>query len=418
MQKVIRAILLLGFALVLAACASTGPAEEQGVLEPRPVPADPAKKVVAYYIQWGIYARDYLVEDIPAEKVTHINYAFAKIANGQVVSADPWADMEKAFGNEAATAPFKGNFYQLLLLKEAHPHLKTLISIGGWTLSDGFSDAAATAESRKRFADSAVEFMRRFGFDGIDLDWEYPVEGGINKDRSPRDRENFSLMLRDLRLALDAAEDEDGRPYLLTAAVAAGVDKIRNLEVDKLDRYLDFVNIMAYDFKVAGPGVAGHHSPLYPNPANPVSSPQEREYHVDGAVTAYLAAGLSAEKAVLGVPFYGRGWEGFEGKDGLYQRAAGAASIGTWENGVFDYDDLVENYMGQEGIQMVWDNVSKAHYLWDPANSRFISFESLDSLGLKLDYLMDKGLGGVMYWELSQDRSMALVNLIAERLIP
>src|SRR5690606_3485567 len=125
------------------------------VMEPRSVPDDPSKKVVAYFIQWGVYARDYLVEDIPAEKITHINYAFAKIANGAVVSADPFADFQKAFGNEPADALFKGNFYQLIKLKETFPDLKVLISIGGWTLSDGFSTAAATPEGRKLFSDSA-----------------------------------------------------------------------------------------------------------------------------------------------------------------------------------------------------------------------------------------------------------------------
>ena len=388
------------------------------VQEPRPVPDDPSKKVVAYFIQWGVYARDYLVEDIPADKITHINYAFAKIANGAVVSADPFADFQKAFGNEPADAPFKGNFYQLIKLKEAYPDLKVLISIGGWTLSDGFSTAAATPEGRKLFSDSAVAFMRRFQLDGIDLDWEYPVEGGIAKDQSPADKENFSLMLRDLRLALDAAGDEDGRRYLLTAAVSAGVDKVANLEVPKLAQYMDWINIMAYDFRVGSPGVAGHHSPLYDNPANPVGSEYERQYNVDGAVRAYLDAGMPADQIVLGVPFYGRGWEGFpEGQGGLYATAEGAAKVGTWEGGVFDYDDLVENYVAADGSNVLWDDIAMVPYIYDEANERFISFDNTRSMQLKLDYAADMDLAGIMYWELSQDRSLELVNLIAENVL-
>ena len=146
--------------------------------------ADPAgsasiSRVVGYYPGWGIYSRGFEVADLPGDQLTHINYAFANLVGGECVLGDPWADVERHLPGDPWSGPgsdasYFGNFRQLDLLQEEHPALKTLISIGGWTWSGNFSDAALTPASRARFATSCADFMENYGFDGIDIDWEYP----------------------------------------------------------------------------------------------------------------------------------------------------------------------------------------------------------------------------------------------------
>ena len=157
------------------------------------------KNIVGYFVSWGVYARDYVVMDIPADKINFINYAFAKInpGSGTIELGDPYADIDQFYPGDCWDAGcLRGNFHQLQILKEMHPHLNTLISIGGWTWSTYFSDIALTEESREIFAQSCVDFIDLYGFDGIDLDWEYPVEGGLDGNHhNPNDRENLTSLI-------------------------------------------------------------------------------------------------------------------------------------------------------------------------------------------------------------------------------
>jgi len=181
------------------------------------------KRIVGYFTSWAIYGREYFVNEIPADKLTHINYAFANVSKeGECLIGDSWADVEIAFEGDAQDAPFKGNFNQLKLLKEKNPNLKTLISIGGWTWSRLFSDVALTEESRDKFAASCVKFMMDYGFDGIDVDWEYPTGAGdATNHETPEDPENFILLMAEMRAQLDAAGEVDGTHYLLTIAASS-----------------------------------------------------------------------------------------------------------------------------------------------------------------------------------------------------
>jgi chitinase len=173
-------------------------------VDPGVVPSGPVevgeRKVIGYYPAWGTYARNYQVADIPGEKVSHINYAFANISGGKCVLGDSYADIDKAFaGDTWDTGVLRGNFNQLIKLREQNPHLQTLISLGGWTWSSNFSDVAATPESRKAFVDSCVDFMEQYKFDGIDVDWEYPVGGGLYPGK-PEDKTNYTLLMQELRV--------------------------------------------------------------------------------------------------------------------------------------------------------------------------------------------------------------------------
>lgn len=178
------------------------PAEEEDDYIPtKHTSSSDEKRVVAYFTSWGGYARGIQVTDLDPNLITHLNYAFANVsADGEVVVGDSWIDLEKTFpgdGGWSESADFRGHFKQLELLKKKYPHLKTLISIGGWTWSKNFSDAAATPEGRKKFTDSAMVFITKYGFDGIDIDWEYPVEGGDNIKHRAEDKENYTLLLKE-----------------------------------------------------------------------------------------------------------------------------------------------------------------------------------------------------------------------------
>ncbi|MDY6793730.1 MAG: glycosyl hydrolase family 18 protein [Actinomycetota bacterium] len=373
--------------------------------EPNPVPIPDGTRVIGYFTAWGVYGRDFHVSDIPAELLTHINYAFANISEeGECVLGDPYADIDKYYtGDSWDEGSLRGNFHQLQLLKERYPHIRTLISVGGWTWSGRFSDVALTAESRQRFASSCVEFITEYGFDGVDIDWEYPVGGGLAGNAArPEDKVNYTLLLKELRAQLDARGDVDGRHYLLTIAAPAGEGHFNNIELEKIHSYLDWINLMTYDFHGGWDSMTNFNSPLYPHPEDPSSEYVKTVFNVDYAVHGYLAAGVPAGKLVMGVPFYGRGWSGVpDVNGGLFQQAGGVPQ-GTWESGMFDYVDLEANYIGK-GYTRYWSEDSKVPWLYNPATGIMISYDDPESLGLKAEYVRNNQLGGVMIWELSSD---------------
>jgi chitinase len=385
--------------------------------------ADEGRRIVGYFVEWGIYQRGYHVADVPADKLTHLNYAFARVTpDGECVLFDSFAAVDKAYPGDKWEPPgqLRGCFNQLLQLKKKHPHLKTLISVGGWTLSGPFSDVAASEKLREKFAKSCVAFVVKYGFDGVDVDWEYPVGGGLESNRTrPEDRQNFTLLLAALRRELDARGKLDRRPYLLTIAAPAGPKVIRNLEVEKIHRHLDWINLMTYDFHGAWSTLTNFNAPLYPSKDDPTPDEDVRKrFNVDAAAKAYLAAGVPAEKVVVGVPFYGRGWGGVKDvKDGLYQPHAPQPPKGTWEAGVFDYKDLAANHVGK--TRRLWHDEARVPWLFDPKSGVMISYDDAESLKLKAEYVKAEGLGGVMFWELSADDSKgALLTTLADTLRP
>lgn len=368
-------------------------------------PPDHGKKVVAYYAEWSIYGRKFNVGDIPADKLTHVIYAFARISEkGEVGLFDSYAAIDKFYPGDKWDAGFlRGNFHQLQQLKKKHPHLKTLIAVGGWTLSGPFSDVALTEAARVKFSRSAVEFMTKYGFDGIDIDWEYPVGGGLpgNKTR-PEDKQNYTLLLLELRKQLHARGKTDKRSYLLTIAAPAGKNNYGNIELKKVADSIDWFNLMTYDFHGGWSPITHFNAPLYPIKADPGSDETVRKhFNVDSAVRGYLDAGVPGEKILLGVPTYGRGWGGVkESKDGLFQKP-GAAPPGTWEAGMFDYKDLAANYEGK--FQRFWHKETQVPWLYDVKKGIMISYDDPESLKIKAEYARTNGLGGVMIWEISAD---------------
>jgi chitinase len=371
-------------------------------------------KIVGYFIEWGVYDRNYHVKDIPSDKLTHINYAFAKIVNGECALFDSHAAIDKAYeGDKQEPGALRGNFNQLIQLKKKHPHLKTLISVGGWTLSGPFSDVALTEESRAKFARSCVVFIRKYSFDGVDIDWEYPVSGGLQSNKTRKeDKANYTLLLAELRKQLDESGRTDKKHYLLTIAAPAGPRIIGNLEIDKIHKHLDWFNVMAYDFHGAWDVTTHFNAPLFAIKDDAAKDETSKKLNVDAAIQSYHAAGVPAEKIVLGVPFYGVGWGGVaKENNGLFQ-AKKSIPEGTWEHGKFDYRDLAKNYVGK--FKRHWHDEARAPWLYDEKSGVMISYDDPESLKLKAQYARDKKLGGIMFWELSADDSKSsLLNSIS-----
>ncbi len=328
-----------------------------------------------------------------ADKLTHINYAFAHINdNGEVFL--PYANASSRLA-------------QLQALKAKNPRLKILVSVGGWG-ADGFSDAALTEESRTRFAESVVDLMQQYALDGIDLDWEYPGQPGPGIKYRPEDKENFTLWLAAIREKVDALSDAHSRTgenrYEVTIASADG-DYFTHTEMDKVHPYLDCINIMAYDLFGSLTGITGHHTGLYHSPDAPPSTRSTEE-----SVRQHLAAGIPAQKLVVGVAFYGRGWAGVTPlHNGLFQPYERYA-------GNYSYAKLAEEFVGRDGFSRRWDDVVKAPYLWNDDSRTLISYDDPESLKEKAAFVKARGLCGMMYWEHSHDPEEVLLTSIYDAL--
>lgn len=327
---------------------------------------------------------------IPAEKLTHINYAFANVQDGLVAN----------IGDNAARD--STNFLILHQLKARNPDLKILVSIGGWTHSKGFSDAVLTEESRKKLTASGIDFLLKYKLDGLDFDWEYPALQGDNNVVRPEDKENFVAMLKSFREALDSVGSIDNKHYLSTIASGGFRTYLELNDLAEAQKYLDFINIMAYDFYTAGDDITGHHANLYPNGAKGRSAQTTVEEHIE--------FGVPAEKLVLGVPFYGRMWNGVNSQDnGLFQ--SGKFEMGLPYQQIFA---LSKN----SSYSRFWDEKAGAPYLYSIKDSAWVTFEDPESLALKMKFVKEKGLAGAMFWEMSEDNTGTLLDALYEELNP
>ncbi len=358
-------------------------------LPPETLPAS-TKNIIGYYTGWSTYNGRQIAE-LDAAKLTHINYAFANIDDSlRITLGDPYADVQKAFPGDAATDKFRGNFNQLIKLKAKHPHLRTLISVGGWSWSEKFSDVALTDASRTIFADSAVAFIVQYGFDGIDIDWEYPVSGGeADNVKRPEDKQNFTLLMQKLRAKLDAQGTKDGRQYLLTMAGAAGTYYTNNVELGKLQQYADYINLMSYDFHGLWDAKTGVNAPLFQDP----NSPNAWDTSVSDAVQLYLASGVPAAKLNMGIPFYGHKYDNVaSGSNGLYQSFSGGSDVSYPQAAAL---------LSSQGYTRYWHADAKVPYLFN--GSSWVSYEDSESIGYKAEYASAQGIAGTMVWSLGMD---------------
>jgi chitinase len=325
---------------------------------------------------------------IAAERLTAINYAFAHIVDGAVVLDQKGASEQLA---------------QLHGLRLRNPKLKILVSIGGWG-ADGFSDAALTDTSRAKFAQSCADLIVRQQLDGIDLDWEYPGLPGPGIRHRDEDRRNFTLLLEALRQRLDELGAEHGRAnahYLITAALADG-EFVAHIELDRIHRYLDWIDLMTYDFHNSLTPTTGHHAALS---RSATSAAGERS--VERAVDQFLAAGVPANKLIVGVPFYGRAFADVQPANrGLDQ------PFGRYD-GDYAWPKLKAGFIDRNGYVRYWDEQAKVPYLWNAQTHAFVSYDDPQSLALKAGYVKARQLGGMMYWEQSQDPDGQLLGVLA-----
>jgi chitinase len=324
--------------------------------------------------------------DVDAAKLTRINYAFANIQDGRIVIGAP---VDEA------------NFATLVGLKQQNPSLQVLISVGGWLWSGNFSEMALTKESRSRFIDSVSEFVERYKLDGLDIDWEYPGMAGATNHFRPEDRRNFTLLIRELRARFNRDQHKLGRPLLLSFAAGSSSDYIAHTELGRIARYVDTVNLMAYDYyEPDNEKISGNHAPLYSDPADP------KRVSADRSVEEFEQAGVPSRKIVLGVPFYGHVWGNVGPKDhGLFQPGAPVP------NAFANYGNIVSSMIGH-GYTRYWDASASVPYLYSDEKHEFVSYEDPESLALKCAYVRRKGLAGIMFWDYTGDPTGALLNTI------
>ncbi len=334
-----------------------------------------------------------------------INIAFSVIRNGIAV----W--QPDAFAVEA-----------LSRLRAINPSIRIVLSIGGWG-AGGFSEMARTAEGRRLFTDSCTKLVKDYGLDGIDLDWEYPGSSAAGIESSPDDKENFSLLLQDLRDALSAL---GRRYYQLSIAAGAAPSYIERTEMAKVAEIVDYVQLMTYDLSPAYGQVTGHHTNLYPSK---IYQERARESaladrfnmrfgeagkamleefiasSVDQSVSKFREAGVPREKIVIGAAFYGRSFHGIIGSgDGLAMQTAGDTEAGPV------YDTLTEEYLEQNGFERYWDEDAKAPWLFN--GDTFITYDDPNSLDEKAKYAVSEGLGGVMYWVYDAGKKQGLNHVL------
>jgi len=343
--------------------------------------AQPGKVIIGYV---GGFRGLVKTDLIQAKKLTHINYAFVDIKNNRA-----WLHRE-------ATDTL--NFRHLNLLKNDNPSLKILISIGGWTWSGRFSDVVLTDTSRQRFVASAIAIIKKFNLDGIDIDWEYPGQPGYDGNvYRPEDKENYTLLFKELRRQTDSLGQQTGKKYLLSTAVGAFKGYLDHTNMAEAQQYLDFINLMTYDY--SGGKIASHHTELY------ASKAYKAHNNADEAVKLFEAAGVPADKLVMGIAFYGH-------SSVLIKEAKGLGdSIATYSKGL-GYTAIKDSILKLPGFKVYRDRNAKADYIFNKQTLQFISFDDEWSVKKKCKYVKRKKMAGAMFWEYDSDLKGYLLDEI------
>ncbi|MET8153375.1 glycoside hydrolase family 18 protein [Actinoplanes sp. NPDC049668] len=385
-------VVLSAVLLLAGACDSSSAEPPRDVVAPAS-----AKRVVGYFTDWGVYGRNFQVRNVAASgaagELTHLVYAFGKVDGGRCATRDGWADHQKPIAAadstdgvaDTAGTGLRGNFGQLRKLKAAHPGLRVIWSFGGWSGSKGFTEAARdpdgfAASCRRLLTDSRWAGV----FDGIDIDWEYPNACGEVCDTSGPGA--LPALLAALRAAF-------GPDALITAAVPGDLGKLSATDYAAAARSANWLNAMTYDFfgTGAGTGPTAPHSPLTAYPGIPRAAAT-----TDAAITALLGLGIPAEKVLLGVGFYGRGWSGVSAA-GPGGTASGPAP-GSFDKGIEDYAVLRRTCppTGTAGGTAI------AH-----CGGQWWGYDTPETIRTKMAYARSKSLGGAFAWELSGDTADA-----------
>jgi chitinase len=419
---------LLSFLTILLTFGTPLRAQDNGHDE-----RDHAKVVAGYFEEWGIYYAGYNVANLQqngvAEKLTHLTYAFGDVTATGCGIADSWADYQSPYLPSVSGAPYAGplygNFAALQQLKELHPNLKFLISLGGAKASaaSGFATAAATAAGRKAFVASCIDLFINGNiaggpsaagiFDGIDIDWEFPLAA---------DKQNATALVHEFRNQLKALGAINHKHYLLTMFAPAGAENYTNLELANIARQLDYYNLQGYDLHGTWETSTNHQAALFESRQDPAFG---QGLSIEPIIQAYLGAGVPAHKIVLGIPLYGYGWTGVPPRNhGLYQPSTAVAPVllknGTGPcpvldgsapgcdplltPGVMAYSTL--STLTSNGFVSYLDRKRIAKWLYDPRSQTFWNSEDPLTVQIKMLYVnrrVEGGLGGAYVWALKDD---------------
>jgi chitinase len=423
----------------------TAPSDPTG-WSPDPSRSSDGLRVVGYFEEWGIYGRDFRVADVNASKLTHLNYSFFGVDHsGDLFIHDAWAANEKRFSaDQQVSRTFSasewssldvayreglvdggdfsrttsadgsvtltglpvgwddpkaeaGNLRQLDLLKQLNPHLNLGFALGGWTLSGDFSLAFDDAAGRETFTDGVINTLNRYDFfNTVDFDWEYPGGGGLGGNAvSDQDGANFALTLQLLDQKLEIFRQQTGREVEVSIATAGGADKLANLNLQGIDPYVDFYNVMTYDFHGGWESQTGHQAAM---------TGEAGGYDVLTAIDQFRQADVDLSKVVLGAPAYTRAWGGVQdgGTNGYQQVGDSSQAAGSFESGSYDVKDLLTG-VENDTLQLFWDDTAKAAFVYDSVSGLWSSIETAATVAGKAAYVQEAGLGGLMFWALSND---------------
>jgi chitinase len=345
------------------------------------------KKVIIGYV--GGYNGNIIQTSlIDAKGLSHINYAFVDIKDNRA-----WLHNEKTD---------TVNFRMLNELKTINPDLKIMISVGGWTWSKHFSDAVLTDTSTANFAQSAVDIVSTYDLDGVDIDWEYPGMTGDSNVYRPQDRKGYTDLFKNLREKLDALGKQTHKKYFVTTAIGGSLEFLQHTQMEEAQKYLDYINLMSYDFDGTYDNMAAHHSNLFSPPNMPYI------YSADVCIQNLKKVGVHPSKIVMGLPFYGKGKivESSE-NNGLYQIPAG-----RFRGGGYTY--LKDSLVDRNGFVRYWDEASRAPYLFNADKKALIVYDDERSVKIKCDYIKKHKLAGAMFWEYFSDKKLYLLKTLNE----
>ncbi|KAL7648230.1 UNVERIFIED_CONTAM: hypothetical protein RMT77_000133 [Armadillidium vulgare] len=344
-------------------------------------------KVVCYFTNWAWYRPDigqYMPDDIDPDLCTHINYAFATLDDQQLIMMpyDSWADIDNRFYRKVAAYSKYG--------------IKVLISIGGWNDSadDKYHRLVNNPAARAKFITSALAFVKLYGFDGIDLDWEYPgCPQNYCEAMYASDKHGFTAWVQEL------AEAFHPEGLLVTAAVSASYQRVKtSYDVPAISTYLDFINVMTYDFHGSWDKQTGHVSPLYAHPDD-----VEPKFNTDYSITNWINSGADPQKVIMGFPLYGQSFTLADASNhGLNAPAWGGGNAGTYtmEAGFLSYYEIC-HYV-QQGWTVVQDPLeTMGPYAY--SGDQWVGYDDVAMVQTKSEYVLSKGLGGAMIWALDLD---------------
>ena len=406
---------------LLFAYTTPGLARDNQAPEDRDHGRDQSKILAGYFEEWSIYAASYNIANLQtngvADNISHLIYAFGNVApttgapNAQCQLADTWADYQTPYlpsvNGQPYAGPLYGNFAALLQLKQLHPNLKIMISLGGASSTNaaGFAYAASTPALRSQLAASCIDLFINGNiapgisaadlFDGIDIDWEFP---------SAADKHNFTLLLQEFRQQLDALGRTNHHHYLLSIFAPAGSQNYSNIELAKVAAQLDFFNLQGYDLNGTWETVTNDAASIFDSRQDPNAG---QGLYDDAVVSAYLEAGVPARQLVLGVPLYGYGWTGVpDANAGLYQTSTGPAPSPAGDtletNGVATYLTLAS----LTGFEHHYDPRRVAQWAYDPATLTFWTYDDPSiawAKALYVDVRVPGGLGGAFIWAFKDD---------------